>query len=215
MTSMPRLTPIVALIALLAGCEYAPLAVDENRPGLEDSIVDPEVVVYGTGVMEYSARNDDGVDCVIEHDIIGWKGAPSAARDCTTCSDTYTLFREANDDTTCDDLVAQSHAIGWDIIDNVREDPWAGNGTSSEEWLDEPEQSDVIGALRTTWTVFGYTDDPTWEARFVLREVAEDDWPAAPDDVEFTRAYTARDRWRWAVSRAQSISWRMDLQFTD
>jgi hypothetical protein len=218
--SMPRLVPLVLLLAALPGCEYAPLAVDENLPDLSGAVVDPDVILYGTSIMKYTPRRNDGLTCQVVHDIVGWEGSPAVSRGCTTCSTTYTLYRTANEDeTTCPDLPPQTHAIGWDIVDNVRDDPWSGgsgdNAYSTEEWLALPDQSDAVGALRTTWTVSGFTEDPVWTTRFVLREVDEDEWPDAPDAVEFTRAYTARDRWIRQASSEQYVAWRIDLQFTD
>jgi hypothetical protein len=213
---MPRLFPITALAFLVfaSACEYAPLAVDENRPGLSDSVIDPEIVVYGTSTYRYLADGGDSYDCELVHDIQGWLGAPSVGRSCTTCSRVYTIFRTARD-TDCPFLLPQTHAIGWDLLDNVRDDPWGTRDVSTEEWLAADGQSGVVAALRTTWTIRGYTEDPVWEARFVLEEVDEDEWPDPPDGVEFTSAYTARDRFLYAIDRNQDATWRMALQFSD
>jgi len=221
---MQTFRPIFFLAFLaLAGCEYAPLAVDENRPLLSDSVVSADVILHGESTFDYSARTGAGVDCTLRHDIQGWVGAPAVTRRCTSCTEVYTVFRETNDDRSdCPDdedfVVPQTHSLGWDIVDNVRDDSFGSSQADdsvvdSQEWL--AEQGELAGILRTTWTVFGYTDDPVWQPRFVLEEVAEEDWPEPPEDVEVTAVYSARDRFRWVTSASQSVSWTMVLQFSD
>lgn len=208
--SPSRLAFLALTTGLVAGCAYPPLAVQENKPQLDDSMPEREIVVEGTLDIEFRWRDDDGDwhhICDLISGVRGW--TTHAAPDdvgCTGCSEDYTLAFDATEQTTCDFVIPGAATVAIAGLDFF---PW----TDATEYMVERLTGYVppgaagpaIYYAATDWSPVGEDD---WDERLAVHEL--DGGPAEG----FARAYHLRPWYYWGTSHGSAF-WFLDLHFIE
>ena len=207
----PRLVVLALTAGLLGGCPYAPLAVDENLPQVEDQVQDHEIVVTGQSrihVYKYDSNDNYQFICWLYNDVRGWEEyiEPDDAG-CSGCAEGYTLVLDPSDEGSCDFGIAGAPSIA---ITQLGFFPW----TDFSEYVVErlttsvPDEAagPAIAYASTNWTPGGETD---WGERMAVHELA-----GGPAEG-YSRAYYVRPFFAYRTSQGYLGSWSMDLHILE
>jgi len=109
-------------LGALAGCEYAPLDLEENAPSIADAFVERDFVVSGTLFIRYRENNDGNVGddlCIVEQEIEGWAADELNDAGCVGCERVYTIAGRVVDNDGCDFGGPAAIDIGFTPVDFI------------------------------------------------------------------------------------------------
>ena len=203
--SPSHLAALALLAGLLGGCSYTPLALDENRPDVEDQIQEHEIVVGGESRIRFG--DSSSTNCWLFNEVRGW--ADHFDPDdlgCSGCSEGYTLVLDPSDEGSCDFPVAGAPSIA---ITQLEFFPWGDYPDWVERVLTEdvPEAAagTAVAYASTNWNPSGEAD---WSERLAVYELAEG--PAEG----FARAYYLSPFYVYSTAEGFGY-WYMDLHLPE
>ena len=208
---MHRLLALTLALLFVMGCRYQPLDYEENRPELEDAIIQRELVAFGESRIHYWQNNSHV--CSVVTDIEGWieEEVDAASVGCVGCTENFTLGFFTNDDSSCAHAVAGAATIALTPISFFPRDDqpgwqWDLLNEDDEDELPDGAGGPAVGYVTTNWSPFGSSD---WDPRMAL-------YPAADETGldSYSREYYARGFYLWQGAEAGDATWEMDLWLT-
>ncbi len=199
---------IVALLALLAGCTFAPLDYEENIPQVGTGSVTPEQEVWGSLTVNYLRSSDQQVICGHTYEVYGWVAEEQSSEDvgCVGCAEVFELGLLPDQvDPDCDWRPSGTPTVAFVPLSffPVSSDP------EFYDWLNSVEGNvgagDPVAFVRTNWTPIGPT---SWDNRGALFSI--------PGDSDWGRELEIRPRFSYWTSGQESLaSFSFELQFLE
>lgn len=207
----------LALLLLLTGCDFEPLAYEANRPTLETGLADHDVFVYGEAQFTYQTENGNPMGgCDNSYELEGWEGDISDADlPCVACAEKLELAWKPQE-TSCEhgprgaanlailpmDLVELSGRSA-DTINswrNAEGDDW------EDAWSNRPGYSrNPVAYAFTDWTPSGESD--TLRSLLLF-------WDRRDEGSEWARKYRVESWYYYRMGNQDRAFWSMELKLT-